>query len=128
MRICLHLLLLSALALAAGCESLRDHATNARLDRQRAAALAAIDQDACRARGGEIRGFGMFGTPVCAVAFSDAGKACTDKADCEGMCLLNDSDLPEGSPSSGQCQQDDHPDGCWLEIVGGKTAGGWCLD
>jgi hypothetical protein len=114
--------------LCAGCQSWRDSQMESRLDRDRAAALAKIDQPACQAKGGHIRSVGMFGTPVCAIPFVDGGKSCSDKSDCSGKCLIYNSDLPVGASSSGQCQRDDHIDGCWSEIVNGKIMGGWCVD
>jgi hypothetical protein len=114
--------------ICAGCQSWRDRQMESRHDRYRATALAKIDQPACQAKGGHIRSFGMFGTPVCAVPFPDGGTPCSGKSDCAGKCLTDSSVLPVGTPSSGLCQRDDHLDGCWSEIVEGKINGGWCVD
>jgi hypothetical protein len=114
--------------LCAGCQSWHDRRMTSRLDQHRAAALASIDQPACQAKGGHIRSVGMFGSPVCAIPFADAGSSCSDTSDCSGKCLVYDSDLPVGASSGGQCQRDDHLDGCWSEIVNGKVMGGGCFE
>jgi hypothetical protein len=95
------------LALCAGCESFRDARMHAGAERARAEALARIDQPACRAKGGQVSARGMFGLPTCVVPFADAGKACSNKIDCDGRCLAGESDLPIGTAATGQCQRDD---------------------
>ncbi len=101
----------------------------AEVERYRAEALAKIDQPACVARGGRIRSFGMFGTPVCAVPFADGGKPCSDSSECLGKCVLGlESDVPVGPARTGECQLDDHLDGCWAEIRSGVVGEGLCVD
>ena len=76
---------------------------------------------ACKARGGDIRPVCRRHVPTCVVRYADAGKACTDKSDCQGRCLV-------GSEGTGQCEVDDDPCGCKIEMKGGKQAGGRCVD
>lgn len=122
------LIVLLALLACTSCESLRDHWMEAEVKRDRAKALAKIDQPACLAKGGHIGYYGMFGTPVCAIAFADAGKTCSDKADCQGRCLVENSELEVGSAASGKCEADDHTDGCYAEVRQGKVGGGMCFE
>lgn len=95
----------------------------------RAESLAAIDKEACAAKGGEVRQEGMLGTWRCVVPYADAGKACRDKADCEGKCLLPpESEAVTGGEATGACQANDSPFGCYAEVIDGKVAGAVCVD
>jgi hypothetical protein len=126
-----HALLLIAATAAGICLASCNQETESFSRDRRAAALANTDRAACHARGGSIRKVGINMDPACVVRFRDAGKACSDSSDCEGMCIAPyRNDLDEGSPSTGRCQADDYMDGswCWTEIVGGRTRGGWCSD
>jgi hypothetical protein len=99
------------------------------IDDLRAESLAAIDKEACAARNGEIRQEGLLGTWRCVVPYADAGKACRDKADCEGKCLLSpESDAVTGAEATGVCQANDSPFGCYAEIVDGKVQAALCVD
>lgn len=98
------------------------------LAESRAAALAKIDQEQCRADDGFIRGVAMFGTPACVKPFSDAGKVCSDKSECQGMCKAPENAVV-GSRSTGSCQVDTHDIyGCYEKIERGTVVGGVCLD
>lgn len=95
----------------------------------RAESLAAIDKEACAAKGGEVRQEGMLGTWRCVVPYADAGKACRDKADCQGKCLLPpESEAVTGGEANGACQANDSPFGCYAEVIDGKVAGAICVD
>ncbi len=99
------------------------------IDDLRAESLAVIDKEACAARNGEIRQEGLLGTWRCVVPYADAGKACRDKTDCEGKCLLSpESDAVTGAEAAGLCQANDSPFGCYAEIVEGKVAAALCVD
>ena len=98
------------------------------VDSSRAAALAQIDQEKCRSEGGTVRGVGMFGTPACVKPFQDAGKVCSDKSDCQGLCKAPDGSAV-GSRSTGTCQRNTHDlYGCFNKIEQGLVVGGICLD
>lgn len=95
----------------------------------RAESLAAIDKEACAAKRGEIRQEGLLGTWRCVVPYADAGKACRDKADCEGKCLLPpESTAATDEEATGACQANDSPFGCYAEIVDGRVAAALCVD
>ena len=98
------------------------------VDQSRADALAKIDQKQCKAEGGTVRGVGMFGTPACVKPFPDAGKVCSDKSDCQGLCKAPERGAV-GSRSTGTCQNDTHDIyGCHNKIEQGIVVVGMCLD
>ena len=98
------------------------------VEHSRATALAKIDQAQCLAEGGSVRGVGMFGTPTCVKPFPDAGKICSDKSECQGLCKAPESSVI-GSRSTGTCQKDTHDVyGCYNKIERGTVVGGVCLD
>ncbi|MFN3960755.1 MAG: hypothetical protein ACK4NP_12690 [Parvularculaceae bacterium] len=95
----------------------------------RAESLAAIDKEACEAKNGEIRQEGMLGTWRCVVPYADAGKACRDKSECEGKCLLPpDATAGTEEEATGGCQANDSPFGCYAEVNGGKVTAAICVD
>lgn len=99
------------------------------IDDLRAESLAAVDQEACAAKGGEVRQEGLLGTWRCTVPFTDAGKACRDKADCVGKCFLPpESEAATGDEATGACQATDSPFGCYAEIIDGKIVAALCVD
>jgi len=122
------LIVLTVALLACSCSSWRDWRMERSVEHSRAAALAQIDQEKCRSEGGTIRGVGMFGTPACVKPFQDAGRACSDKSDCLGLCKAPE-DSSIGTRSSGTCQRDTHDIyGCYNKIERGVVVGGICLD
>lgn len=126
------ILRISVLAIAAmlvcSCSSWRDWRMEKSVERSRKEALAKIDQHQCRTEGGSVRGVGMFGTPACVKPFADAGRACSDKSECEGLCEAAD-DAVIGSRSAGTCQKDTHDFyGCYNEVKQGLVIGGMCFD
>lgn len=78
----------------------------------------------------------MFGTWACTVPFSDGGRACRSKVDCQGRCLvvldgtgpnfLNDH--PIGAVLEGQCERTNQTFGCYGTIEGGKLVEITCED
>ena len=97
------------------------------IEEMRAASLAAIDQEACAAAGGEARQEGMLGMYRCVKPYADAGKACRSKSDCEGKCLATDDAAPDAD-ITGACQADDSPFGCNAEVEDGKITEAICID
>lgn len=80
----------------------------------------------CRAQGGyESRA--PFGNPFCQFHYSDAGKACSGKIDCEGRCLFQfGSGRPKepkvGDGVAGTCEAAHSTFGCYGTVEGGKLA------
>ena len=99
----------------------------ATIDEMRAQSLAAIDQDACAAAGGEVRQEGMLGMYRCVKPYTDAGKECRSGADCEGKCMAV-GDEATGEEATGACQANDSPFGCYAEIEDGKVMNALCVD
>jgi Uncharacterized lipoprotein len=92
------------------------------------------DAGDCAARGGEMRRLGRMGREYCVVKYADAGKPCTDGAQCQGECRA-DANLPpppaSGAPApgptpvppaatAGRCQADSDPFGCYTRIENGR--------
>jgi hypothetical protein len=83
----------------------------------------------CKEKGGVIKRVCRLQSAVCVVAYSDAGKRCSDKSQCKGKCLLEFEHPVEVRDSvKGRCQIDNNPCGCQFEVIGGKLAGGACAD
>lgn len=119
---------IAALFLLNGCGS-----TVGAAEGRPATSLSAAERAQCHAKGGRVGGFGMFGTPVCFLPFSDAGKTCSDKADCQGNCLGwvegAQGAIPKaGEERAGQCQATDHLFGCFATVVEGKSTQAVCVD
>ncbi len=51
--------------------------------------LGKAERAECLARGGSVGRGGLVPDEVCFLPLADGGKACTKKADCEGMCLVD---------------------------------------
>jgi hypothetical protein len=84
----------------------------------------------CEAKGGTIRPVGISGSRACVIPYKDAGKDCTDSADCEGECWANSGDTRPGSDGMvhGQCQPDNMHLGCHTKVTDGKASGSICGD
>ncbi|QCI92707.1 hypothetical protein [Novosphingobium sp. EMRT-2] len=84
----------------------------------------------CAASGGFLERRGRLGAELCVHRYADAGKACHDKADCQGRCIADrEGGLPAaGEPASGKCQADDRLFGCFAEVRDGKAQPGLCID
>ena len=87
--------------------------------------LASTEAKVCRASGGyESRA--PFGSPFCQFRYSDAGKTCSGKADCQGRCLSyfdGQSNEPKvGNSVVGKCEAERSTFGCYGTVEGGKLA------
>jgi len=93
-----------------------------------APAPAAQSADAsCAARGGSMQPVGRLQRQTCVVPYADAGKACSDKADCQGACIA-EGNLEAQGATTGQCQKTNVQFGCYAKIVNGKSTGAICID
>ena len=81
----------------------------------------------CAARGGSMQPVGRLQRSTCVVPFADAGKTCSDKADCQGACIA-DGNAESQAATTGQCQKTNVQFGCYAKIVGGKSTGTICVD
>jgi hypothetical protein len=75
----------------------------------------------CAARGGSMQPVGRLQRPTCVVPYADAGKTCSDKADCQGACIA-EGNLEAQGATTGQCQKTNVQFGCYAKIVGGKSS------
>ncbi len=92
------------------------------------AASAGDSAEACAARGGQIEMVGRRGLPTCVVPYADAGKACTDNAQCQGGCIVEGNLEPNDAPVTGQCKRSNVQFGCYAKVVNGKAVGAICVD
>ena len=92
-------------------------------------ASASPDVAACTARGGTVRPVCRMQRPACVIAYSDAGKTCSDKSDCQGRGLHEGE--PPTDPTSavtGRCQATSDPCGYFTTVVKGRMGPGLCVD
>lgn len=90
--------------------------------------MSAADKAACTSGGGTVQRRGMLGMEMCVYAYADAGRQCTDSAQCEGKCVGSAGSVAPDKAATGQCQADDRLFGCYAEIKGGKSAYAICVD
>nr|WP_174856333.1 hypothetical protein [Xanthomonas vasicola] len=112
------------------CALLLTACSNTPATRPAAAANAAqtsADAAACSAKAGQMRPVGRMQIPRCIVPYADAGKTCSDNADCSGDCLAT-SIVPTGAATTGTCQRDGDRFGCRQQVVGGKGQAAVCID
>lgn len=86
-----------------------------------------LNAEICAAQGGTW----LDGVELCVfLTYEDAGKPCTDKADCQGKCLaLNIHTLPPATgPETGACAKDSKLLGCKAEILKGVRQPVICRD
>lgn len=81
----------------------------------------------CSAKGGTIQPVGKAQIPTCVIPYADAGKACTDKSQCEGQCVL-EGNLEAQGDVTGACQKTNRQFGCYARVVNGKSTGAICVD
>jgi hypothetical protein len=97
-------------------------------------ALNATEAAQCKVRSG-YQSRGGFGEPFCQLSYSDGGKTCTGKADCQGQCVsymptnVRLGAIPGGTPVAGQCSAEQSLFGCFALVEDGKLVGGYqCAD
>lgn len=81
----------------------------------------------CSAKGGSVQPVGRAQIPTCVIPYADAGKACTDKSQCEGACIA-EGNLESQGAVSGQCQKTNRQFGCYAKIENGKATATICVD
>lgn len=87
------------------------------------------DQASCEQNKGKWQRMGRLGHYGCIAPAPDAGKACTDSAQCTYRCLAASGSKPQiGQAATGQCQTDNNPFGCRTEILDGKAQPTLCVD
>lgn len=86
------------------------------------------DKASCTASGGVVERRGRLGVETCIHTYADAGKVCTDSAQCSGKCLATGHEEASTAPVQGQCQHDDHQFGCYAQVNNGHRAATICVD
>ncbi|WP_454714835.1 hypothetical protein [Caulobacter segnis] len=81
----------------------------------------------CSAKGGSVQPVGKAQFPTCVIPYADAGKVCTDKAQCEGACVL-EGNIETTGDVAGTCQKTNRQFGCYAKVVNGKSTGAICVD
>lgn len=83
---------------------------------------------ACTARGGDFRRSGLAGFWLCVVPYADAGKPCSDMADCQGGCLAPPNQTPVRGEAPGRCAASNSQFGCYSRVEKGVVGPGLCVD
>jgi len=88
-----------------------------------------ISRATCKKDGGEIVRVCMSQLTTCITPYEDAGEPCRDTSECAGLCL-SDIDLwpDRGTPTDGQCQVNNDPCGCFVEVSNDQVKDAWCQD
>jgi hypothetical protein len=91
------------------------------------AAIAAENAE-CAAKGGHFERTGKAQIRTCIAPYSDAGKACTDGAQCLGKrCMGDFEDAHAANPATGTCVATNNPFGCQT-IIDADVARTICVD
>jgi hypothetical protein len=93
-------------------------------------AAGSTDAALCASQGGKMLPQGRMQSVRCVLTYTDAGKRCTDGADCQGDCRISDA---AGAPAAGtnavgQCTADSSRFGCYTTVTGGKAEATICVD
>lgn len=87
------------------------------------------DVAACTAKRGTVRPVCRMQNLACVISYADAGKACSDKSDCQGRCLYKgEAPADPAATVTGQCQATSDPCGCFTTVVKGHPGPGMCVD
>ena len=89
------------------------------------------DPAACAKAGGELKPVCRMQRPMCLITFSDAGRSCTDGAQCgSGRCLAESPTASTGGGpgATGQCSTTNDPCGCYQRIEKGVAQPTLCAD
>lgn len=89
------------------------------------------DEQACRAAGNEWARFGvrdaLCNVYSCAELTKDGGKACRNRADCEHLCVTNETPRI-GKEANGRCTAVRTSFGCFTYVDGGRIVGRVCSE
>ncbi len=110
---------LLALILLGGCSSIQSWKSEREYKHRYQKALSNIDQEECKARGGNVFPVGILQMPACVIRNEDAGKECSDHSQCIGLCLIQDKYVEINTKAYGTCQHDNMPFGCSAEVKAG---------
>ncbi|MDO5654322.1 MAG: hypothetical protein Q4G39_09505 [Brachymonas sp.] len=90
--------------------------------------IATTEETRCLAEGGTWSRVGLLGNFVCVKPLADAGKACHDKSDCQGVCKAAPGAVP-GTQTQGVCSATTHDHfGCYSTVEQGVVQSMLCID
>ncbi len=93
------------------------------------APMQSADASACATRGGTMQQIGRMQSWQCVVRYADAGKPCTEAAQCQGGCVLEgNAGVQPGAAVTGVCKADSNRFGCHTPVNGGKAGAALCID
>jgi hypothetical protein len=78
-------------------------------------------ESACLQRGGQWTQLGRAPVKQCLLRTADAGKACSDSEQCEGLCLAPQGSA-DGATVAGACSADTNRFGCQQRMADGVAA------
>jgi len=114
--------------LLTNCASVSKENTAESVNKLKQNTLTQTDVLVCSNIGGIVKNVCMKGIPVCIQTYKDAGKVCNDGSDCYGDCRIETKFVEEGSTTSGFCNVDDNPCGCFQLVIEGRAQHVLCTD
>jgi len=111
--------------LLSGCAAIENERLNF-VEYDKAGPVAATEA-LCISAQGSWGPAGLFGEPMCHFAPADAGKACTDSAQCESKCV-SATQVRYLARVTGVCHDSFLPFGCLQRIHAGKAGQALCID
>lgn len=82
----------------------------------------------CAARGGQMERVGRAQTLQCVIHYADAGKSCTDGAQCQAGRCQGPMEATPRANAAGQCQSTNMAFGCYTMITDGRMGPAICVD
>ena len=93
------------------------------------APMQSADAASCATRGGTMKQVGRMQSWQCVISYADAGKRCTDGAQCQGDCRVEgETSAREGDAVVGRCQVENVRFGCFTTIANGRAQATLCID
>jgi len=93
------------------------------------APMQSAEASACATRGGAMKQVGRMQSWQCVISYADAGKRCTDGAQCQGDCRVEgNTGAAAGTATAGVCQATSDRFGCHATVVDGKVGPTLCID
>lgn len=87
------------------------------------------ERASCAAKGGNYTRVGLLGSWACVLPMPDAGKVCSDNADCAGQCIFDGQGAPGPDVTvHGLCQRTNSPFGCYSVVEHGHAQPPLCVD
>lgn len=85
-------------------------------------------KEACEAENGIWKKAGRIQFFTCILPTTDAGKACSDKSQCQVACVAQGKKIQTGASAIGQCHNSTDQFGCRTYVRNGKAEPTLCVD